>query len=251
MEVLSLEAAIANGLLTKLCQEISAIVWSDAGMMETRIQNCMHDSGRKFVWEMACEKEDWLKKTKNYGRRCHVYVQDTFAKLGLAFGMRFAPDLCDEIERITGEKRPKETPVPNAPVERPKTITQAEAFVAPLAPAVASTSELRKFADVIAEIKVLGKKRLAEIDEEVEILHNVCRALEYEFGILIGNVTHPAVKAFFEECGGTPTWEQVDARRKSLVQKGDAIRSAFKMYNYDNAIGRIETLAKILDHSPS
>ncbi len=65
MNVLTLEAAQASGVLATLCRKVESITWSDVGMMETRIQNRMVNSGREYVWQMTRENEARFKTTKN------------------------------------------------------------------------------------------------------------------------------------------------------------------------------------------
>ena len=233
MDVLTLEAAQANGLLATLCRKVDSIVWSDAGMMETRIQNCMENSGREHVWQMAVEKEEWFKKTKSYGRRCHVYVEGRFVELGLTFDMLFAPDLCDEIERVTG-KRPEATPVPTAPTER---------LAVPAPPPEPSMT----LAERMLKMRDDATTHRRQFAHEIALLNNLSVAIDSGLVVAVNEESPEELQRFFAECAGTPTVDQISLRVDALETIVATIDLAFKGSARGTAFENWLAVAKILD----
>lgn len=233
MEVLTLEAARASGVLATLCRKTSTVTWSDAPDIETRVQNCMRNSGREHVWQMTCQKEGSLKKTKNYGRRCHVYVENALANLGLSFGMMFAPDLCDEIERVTG-MRPEPTPISTAPTER---------LPAPAPP----PEPIPSLADRMLKMRAEAIARRNQLAGEITLLNNLNVAIDSGLVVAVNEQSPEELRRFFAECGKTPTTDQITARVDALEKTVTAIDHAFKGSARGTAFENWLAVAHILD----
>ncbi len=233
MDVLTLEAAQANGLLATLCRKVESIVWSDVGMMETRIQHGMENRGYEYVWQMAREKEEWIKKIKNYGRGSHVYVALRVFELGLTFGMLFAPDLCDEIERVTG-KRPEATPVPTASTARP----------AAAAPAPEPSMTL---AERVLKMRDDASAHRNRLRREIALLNGLSVVIDSGLAVAVNEQTPEESRRFIAECAGTPTIDQIHTRVRLLESTIATLDLAFKGSARGTAFENWLAVAKILD----
>jgi hypothetical protein len=56
--------------------------------LSVRARNCLRNQNVTFVYELVEKTEEWLLKTKNFGRKCLNEVKEYLAEHGLSLGMR-------------------------------------------------------------------------------------------------------------------------------------------------------------------
>lgn len=197
--------------------------------LSPRVNNCFRNASIEFAWQAATRIPGTFsgKIFKNFGNKSYREVRETLAELGIKLGLELESDLCCELERLTGAARL----VPAVETARVPEPPSADEFPAePASPMPAQTrtdGERRSIADDLREAAGRLRALQTDLDAEKSRLELAMRCHELGMPVTLEEHAHPAVRRFYESCGGSPTWDQMDARVKALKEALKALKDAF------------------------